>query len=116
MSEKSHRMGFEPTPAPTRDLPGISSVASGGGGLQPPIGPKKKRKKRKNALSAHLCGLFAAVGVSNDFYSNIASVGDGGRGGELKFIDVTQNFEIFIQKNVTNLARLQTLKVTCTCA
>jgi len=34
-------------------------------------------------MSAHLHGLFAAIGVSNDFYSNIASV----RGG-LKFIDL----------------------------
>jgi len=30
----------------------------------PPIVPKKKRE---NALSLHLRGLFAAVGVSNDF-------------------------------------------------
>jgi len=40
-------------------LVGASSVA---------IDPKKKRKKDgKNALSAHLRGLFAAIGVSNDF-------------------------------------------------
>jgi len=36
----------------------------------------------------------------------------GGGGGELKFIDVTQNFKILIRKNVTKYARLQTLKVT----
>jgi len=37
------------------------------GELQPPIGPKKKRKIGENALSAYLRGLFAAIGVSNDF-------------------------------------------------
>jgi len=43
-----------------------SSVAKGGGGLQPP--PLARRKKEgKNALSAHLRSLFAAIGVSNDF-------------------------------------------------
>jgi len=36
---------------------------------------------------------------------------EGGRGGGLKFIDVTQNFKILTRKNVTKFARLQTLKV-----
>jgi len=27
----------------------------------------RKKKRRKSALSAHLCGLFAAISVSNDF-------------------------------------------------
>jgi len=36
------------------------------------------------------------------------------RGGELKFIDVTTNFRLFHEKNVTKFACLQTLKVTCT--
>jgi len=43
-----------------------SSVAKGGYSPPPFIGPKKK-KEGKNALSAHLRGLFAAIGVSNDF-------------------------------------------------
>jgi len=38
-----------------------------------------------------------------------------GEGG-LKFNDVTQNLKIFVRKNVTKFARLQTLKVTGTCA
>jgi len=42
------------------------AVAWGGYSLL--IGPKKKRNKwGKNALSKHLRGLFAAIGVSNDF-------------------------------------------------
>jgi len=40
----------------------ISSVAGGEeGGYSP------HRPEEKNALSAHLRGLFAAIGVSNDF-------------------------------------------------
>jgi len=37
-------------------------------------------------------------------------------GWEAKIYDVAQNFKIFIQKNVANFARLQTLKVACKCA
>jgi len=37
--------------------------SQGGGGYSPPLA---QRKRGKNALSAHLPGLFAAIGVSND--------------------------------------------------
>jgi len=37
-------------------------------------------------------------------------------GGRLKFIDVTQNFQILTWKKVEKFARLQTLKVTRKCA
>jgi len=32
------------------------------------VSKKKKEKRGKNVLSAHLRGLFAATQVSNDFY------------------------------------------------
>jgi len=66
------------------------------------LAQKQNKKEGKNALSEHLRGLFAAIGGSIDFQSNIASV-RGGRGGGLKFIDVTQNFRIFIQKKFNKI-------------
>jgi len=53
----------------------------------------QRKKKRKNALSAHLRGLFGATQSSNDFQSNIALQA---LRGELKFIDVKANFWFFI--------------------
>jgi len=45
-------------------LKSISSIARG---LQPPIGPKKKNKKRENALLAYLHGLLVVAQVSSGF-------------------------------------------------
>jgi len=45
---------------------------------------RKKKKEEKNALSAHLRGLFAAIGASNDFKSHIARVRGGGKEGRAK--------------------------------
>jgi len=61
----------------------VYSVAKPGGrATAPPLARRKKEKEGKNALSTHLRGLFAAIGVSNDFYSNTASViGGGGTAG-----------------------------------
>jgi len=53
----------------------------GGGGPPappPPIGPKKKNKREKNALLAHLRGLFAAIGVSIMSYKAILQALEGG--------------------------------------
>jgi len=37
-----------------------------GGGATAPHWPEEKKKREKKALSAHLHGLFAAIGVSNE--------------------------------------------------
>jgi len=57
--------------------------------------------KKENAFSTHLRCLITAIGVSNDFQSNIASV-RGGMGG-LKFIDVTQNLKILFGKKCNKI-------------
>jgi len=57
-------------------------------------------------LSAHLRGLFAVTGVSNDF-KRILHVFEGGG---LQFINVTQNFLIFIRKKCNKFRSSPNLK------
>jgi len=66
-----------------------------------------RRKRRKNALSAHLRRLFAATQVSNDFQTNNASFKKRGK----IYRCYNQLLPFLFQKNVTKSARLQTFKV-----